>query len=79
MRIQGVSVRDYAFRWAAGGCPIQQWASGARGVDQGVIDYVAGLLPDAKEAGDREGLAALVAYLQENKGAPASPYTPDAG
>ena len=23
-RIEGLSVRDYAFRWAAGGCPIQQ-------------------------------------------------------
>ena len=76
-KIQGFSIRDYAFRWAAGGCPIQQWASGARGIDQGVIDHVQGLLADAKQAEDRDGLTALLAYLKEHTGAPASPYIPD--
>ena len=78
-RIQGLSVRDYAFRWAAGGCPIQQWASGARGIDEGVIAYVQGQLADAKLPEDRVGLGELVVYLEAHQGEPASPYIPDAG
>ena len=76
-RIQGLSIRDYAFRWAAGGCPIQQWASGARGIDQGLVDHVQGLLADAKGPSDLEGLSELLGYLQEHNGELASKYIPD--
>jgi hypothetical protein len=77
MRIQGLSVRDYAFRWAAGGCPIQQWAGGARGIDQGLIDHVAGLRTEATTPEDREGLEALLSCLKARLGEPASPYVPN--
>ena len=77
MRIEGLSVRDYAFRWTAGGCPLQQWASGAIGITPAVIQHVEGLLTKADQPDDREGLSQLLAYLREHEGAPASRYVPD--
>ena len=77
MRIEGLSPRDYAFPWAAGGCPIQQWASGAVGITPAVVQHVEGLLAEADRPEDRDGLAKLLAYLREHEGEPASPYVPE--
>ena len=66
MRIEGLSPRDYAFQWASGGCLIQQWASGAIGITDALIQYVDQLRADADTATDRDGLAELLAYLREH-------------
>jgi hypothetical protein len=83
--IQGLSVRDYAYQWIAGGCLLHQWCSGARGIDDKVIGYVQDLLTDTEKRyltryspqSDVDGLKELLEYLKENKGAPAENYIPD--
>lgn len=84
--IQGFSVRDYAYLWINGGCPLHQWCSGARGVDQGVVNHVheiwyhvrtVGLWDGTAEPGDDDGLWQLMMYLQEHIGHPAEEYIPD--
>jgi len=77
MRIDGLLPRDYAFQWASGGCPIQQWASGAIGITPTVVKHVEGLLATADRPEDRDGLTKLLAYLREHEGEPASPYVPE--
>jgi hypothetical protein len=76
-RIAGLSVRDYAFQWASGGCPFQQWASGAIGVTPAVIDHAEKLLSQADSREDRDGLGQLVAWLKKHAGEPASKYVPE--
>lgn len=76
-RIQGLSVRDYAFQWTAGGCPLQQWASGAIGISPAVIQHVEGLLADADGPEDTAGLTELLTYLRSHEGEPATPYKPE--
>ena len=75
--IQGMSVRDYAYLWISGACPLRQWCSGARGIDDGVIQYVAQLKARATEPEDTTGLDELLAYLRDNNGHPAESYVPD--
>jgi hypothetical protein len=75
-RIQGMTPRDYAFTWASGGCPFQQWASGAVGVTPAVIEHAERLHDEAADPADRDGLAKLAAWLRNHAGDPASPYTP---
>ena len=83
--IQGIAVKDYAFQWIMGGCPIHQWASGDRGIDQGLIDYVWQIFNDIREdptsyePEDLAGITELLNYLEDNKGAKAEPYVPDYG
>ena len=90
--IQGSSVRDYAYLWSEGGCLLHQWCSGARGIDDAVIAYVAKLLKEVQdwkklaaqrkvakvyEAKDSRGLQSLLTYLRDNKGHPAERYISD--
>jgi hypothetical protein len=75
--IQGASVRDYAYMWIIGACPLHQWCSGARGVDQGVIDHVEDMILAPRDRKDSDGLSELYRYLVQHKGCPAEPYVPD--
>lgn len=89
--IGGLSVRDYAYQWIQGGCPLHQWCSGARGIDHGVIRHVEFLvrMVRAEDVGNERldgrshdpadvgGLNALLMYLQMNIGHAAEPYIPD--
>lgn len=81
--IQGLSVRDYAYIWIEGGCPLHQWCSGARGIDGTVTQHIITLRetvknrPDLFEAADYNGLTWLYRYLMLNFGHPAEKYIPD--
>ena len=39
---------EYGYQWIKDCCPIHQWCSGARPVDQGVVDYVTSLVEDVR-------------------------------
>ena len=45
-RIQGQTVRNYAYLWIDGRCLLHQWASGGRGIDREVITHVKKMLSD---------------------------------
>jgi hypothetical protein len=81
MMILGFSVRDYGYQWIDGGCPIHQWASGGRGIDRDLIDYVKRQIKyfsfETNTPWDRAGLIDLLRYLIDHEGAEPSPYVPD--
>lgn len=77
--IQGFPVKDYAFLWSKDACSLQQWCSGARGIDDGVIFYTEGLIRQLRPTLSKEdlnGLQDLLSYLVANKGANAEAYIP---
>ena len=89
--IGGASVFDYAYYWIEGNCLLHQWCSGARGIDNEVIQYATDQLSKIiKATQSNEGMAEtgwtnrdainfkkLLDYLKANKGAPAEQYIPD--
>lgn len=83
IEIQDMSVRDYAYLWINEACPLHQWCSGSRGIDDGVIAHVRELLEDVKRDDrsyiplDEEGMTILLAYLEKHNGHPAEDYIPD--
>jgi len=70
---------EYAYLWIDGCCPLHQWCSGARPVDQGVVDYaetyvVEVVRKDVQGDGnhwsdqDLANVEALLRYLNANLG-----------
>jgi hypothetical protein len=72
---------EYGYLWIKDCCPIHQWCSGARPVDQGVVGYVTSLVGDVRKNvhGDSESqydwddqdlqnLETLLRYLKANLG-----------
>lgn len=66
---------EYAYLWINGCCPLHQWCSGARAVDQEVVDYVETRIVEpvrrATQRWTEQDLAnveALLGYLKANLG-----------
>ena len=72
---------EYGYQWIKDCCPIHQWCSGARPVDQGVVDYVTSLVEDVRThlqdgshpnyswtEEDLQNLETLLRYLKANLG-----------
>jgi hypothetical protein len=77
----GMTPAEYGYLWIKDCCPMHQWCSGARPVDQGVIDYCETLVEDVRKnvKGDHqpdydwaeeelENLETLLRYLKANLG-----------
>ena len=72
---------EYGYLWIKDCCLMHQWCSGARPVDQGVVDYVAALVEDVRrdvhgdsesqydwDEQDLQNLETLLRYLKANLG-----------
>lgn len=69
---------EYAYLWISGCCPLHQWCSGARPVDQEVVDYVESRIVEPVRRGtqrwteqDLANVEALLGYLKAHLGATA--------
>ena len=70
-------MKDYAYLWIKGGCPLHQWVSGARGIDNTVCQHVANLMIQVITPipnPDYLGLRELLEWLCDHHGSPAEPY-----
>jgi hypothetical protein len=78
---EGMTPAEYGYLWIKDCCPIHQWCSGARLVDQGVVDYVAEQVEDVRKnvhgelqpkydwtEQDLHNLETLLRYLKANLG-----------
>jgi hypothetical protein len=78
---EGMTTAEYGYLWIKDCCPIHQWCSGARPVDQGIVDYVTSLVEDVRmnvhgdsesqydwDEQDLQNLETLLLYLKANLG-----------
>ena len=78
---EGMTTAEYGYQWIKDCCPIHQWCSGARPVDQGVVDYCESLVEDVRTnvhgesqpeydwtEQDLQNLETLLRYLKANLG-----------
>ena len=78
---EGMTPAEYGYLWIQDCCPIHQWCSGARPVDQEVVDYCESLVEDVRKnvkgegqpdydwsEDDLENLETLLRYLKANLG-----------
>lgn len=66
---------EYAYLWINGCCPLHQWCSGARPVDQEIVEYVETRIVEPVRRGsqrwteqDLENVEALLRYLKSHLG-----------